>query len=496
MSMNFEQMSDMTLVQYFREHRDKKAAGALFQRYVDDLYCMACSILRNRTVAEDAVQTTFLIVIDELPTVEYRDEKGIKLRTMKILINTCRKKIKGDYRRSRRERIAAETPRGGEQGGGEEKEKLLHAVMNEMKSLPERYRTPLVLHYQQNMTFKEIGTVLSKSENTIYTQARRGIAKLRMQLNRAGITASAVVIGDVLKSNNVTPAPAGLRQQINSLVHSNISKAQRSTLLKTYRKGNSLIWKSALAVMLGTGIVVGVLCSGVLPHDQVTSVPKPSESILPASPVTFSTNFNSPSGPPELLSPHESMLFGFIPNGGRNGTGCIQAVSDHAVLLINIPIKSFPVKLTYWYNTAKDGLKDHYRYVYWNNSDYYISGAEGECLKATNSWIKCETYITEKVMFLYVSGRLTGFRYTHRCLDPRLVFVLSKGGQIDDIDIQPLDITALPEMDFYISELKKIRIPTKEEGDIPWPSHLKSPFPGKKTIIHFWQSESYLKGKK
>ena len=49
-------------------------------------------------------------------------------------------------------------------------------------SLPENYKNILVLHYQEEMTFLEIGKVLNKPLNTVKSYHQRAIIKLREML--------------------------------------------------------------------------------------------------------------------------------------------------------------------------------------------------------------------------------------------------------------------------------------------------------------------------
>ena len=52
--------------------------------------------------------------------------------------------------------------------------------LNELLSrLPENYKSVLVLYYQEDMTFDEIGKVLNKPLNTIKSQHRRALEQLR-----------------------------------------------------------------------------------------------------------------------------------------------------------------------------------------------------------------------------------------------------------------------------------------------------------------------------
>lgn len=48
-----------------------------------------------------------------------------------------------------------------------------------LEQLPATYKAVLVLHYQEEMTFDEISTVLGKSPNTVKSQHRRALTQLR-----------------------------------------------------------------------------------------------------------------------------------------------------------------------------------------------------------------------------------------------------------------------------------------------------------------------------
>jgi RNA polymerase sigma-70 factor (ECF subfamily) len=60
-----------------------------------------------------------------------------------------------------------------------EDSKLLN---NFIDKLPEKYKTVLILHYQEEMTFDEIGKVLDKPLNTVKSYHQRAILELRKYL--------------------------------------------------------------------------------------------------------------------------------------------------------------------------------------------------------------------------------------------------------------------------------------------------------------------------
>jgi RNA polymerase sigma-70 factor (ECF subfamily) len=53
---------------------------------------------------------------------------------------------------------------------------LLNKILDQ---IPIHYKTIMILHYQEDMTFDEIGKVLGKSLNTVKSQHRRAIILIR-----------------------------------------------------------------------------------------------------------------------------------------------------------------------------------------------------------------------------------------------------------------------------------------------------------------------------
>jgi RNA polymerase sigma-70 factor (ECF subfamily) len=58
-------------------------------------------------------------------------------------------------------------------------------INNILDNLRPNYREILILHYQENMTFDEIGKILKKPLNTVKSQHRRAIIELRENLENA-----------------------------------------------------------------------------------------------------------------------------------------------------------------------------------------------------------------------------------------------------------------------------------------------------------------------
>ena len=65
----------------------------------------------------------------------------------------------------------------------EDHREVLEAVL----SLPGKYKDVIYLHYFEGYSAAEIGTILSKKENTVYSLLSRGRAMLKKKLGGEGI---------------------------------------------------------------------------------------------------------------------------------------------------------------------------------------------------------------------------------------------------------------------------------------------------------------------
>ena len=126
--------------------------------------------LRDRTLAEDAVQETFLKAYRSLAS--FRGECSEKTWLMKIAMNTC-----CDLRRAHRlrsidpRRIPELLPQAAE-------EELVTQVIQ----LPRKLREVILLYYYQDMTVTEIAVSLGISQSSVSGRLKRAREKLRALL--------------------------------------------------------------------------------------------------------------------------------------------------------------------------------------------------------------------------------------------------------------------------------------------------------------------------
>ncbi|WP_018757374.1 RNA polymerase sigma factor [Paenibacillus terrigena] len=147
--------------------------------YAQRLVRLAYTYARDYGHAEDRVQDAFLKAYTMQH--QYRSERGTLFSWLaKIVINECRMA----YRRSWREKVMEILP---ERATESTEEMYLSNVSAQLVyqavlELPEFLRTPIVLHYYEDLSVEEIAFILAKPAGTVKSRLWRGRARLRHML--------------------------------------------------------------------------------------------------------------------------------------------------------------------------------------------------------------------------------------------------------------------------------------------------------------------------
>ena len=129
--------------------------------------------LKNRADTEDIFQTVFLKYVTG--TTEFESEEHEKAWFIRVTINACKDLLRSFFR-SRTVSLddLLEQP----DQVPEDHREVLEAVL----ALPDKYRDVVYLHYYEGYTAPEIGTILHKNPNTVYTLLTRARDELRKML--------------------------------------------------------------------------------------------------------------------------------------------------------------------------------------------------------------------------------------------------------------------------------------------------------------------------
>lgn len=129
--------------------------------------------LKNRADTEDVFQNVFLKYMLYEEVFESREHE--KAWLLRVAINACKDYLKSFFRKNTvslemLKEIEAEVP--------EDYREVLEAVL----TLPDHYKNVIYLFYYEGYSASEIGKILGKKENTIYSMMSRGRGMLREKL--------------------------------------------------------------------------------------------------------------------------------------------------------------------------------------------------------------------------------------------------------------------------------------------------------------------------
>lgn len=128
--------------------------------------------LKNREDTEDIFQTVFLKYLQHTKPFEIAEHE--KAWFIQVTLNACRDLLRFWARRPTvplEELTAQAVPESEDRG-------VLEAVL----SLPQKYRDTVYLHYYEGYSAPEIGALLGRNTNTVYTLLNRARAMLREKL--------------------------------------------------------------------------------------------------------------------------------------------------------------------------------------------------------------------------------------------------------------------------------------------------------------------------
>ena len=158
------------------KHAEESRVLECYQTYKDAVYKVAYSYCKDKSQAEDAFQEVFYKFMKRSPKFKTREhEKAWFIRTT---INVCKDTLKSKWNRVVVQLEEWDSDRAFQEGSGDLFDELREVIL----SLPEKYRDVIYLHYYEGYSAVEIGKLLGRSENTVYTWLSRARAALKDKL--------------------------------------------------------------------------------------------------------------------------------------------------------------------------------------------------------------------------------------------------------------------------------------------------------------------------
>ena len=157
--------------------RSEEEANRAIERYSDTVRRLCMIHLKNEADTEDIFQTVFLKYV--LSSVSFESEEHEKAWFILVTINACRDLLRSFFRKNT---VPLDQLLDQPAPVGEDHREVLEAVL----SLPPRYKDAVYLHYYEGYTAPEIGRILGKNVNTVYTLLGRARQLLKEKLGGEG----------------------------------------------------------------------------------------------------------------------------------------------------------------------------------------------------------------------------------------------------------------------------------------------------------------------
>lgn len=164
---------------------DESAIMTLINMYGDAMLRTSLAISGDLQIAEEIVQDTFLKVCQKIHT--FQNHSSLKTWIMRICINKAKNRSRNKWVNriiplptEYNEIAAAKTEDNPEQWliKNENSDEILKIL----QQLPIKYREIIILYYLENMTIKEISSLLQQSPGTIKSKLHRGRTMLKAKL--------------------------------------------------------------------------------------------------------------------------------------------------------------------------------------------------------------------------------------------------------------------------------------------------------------------------
>ena len=146
--------------------------NAVYDAYGDILYRLAMSHVRCDADAQDVVQDVFISYLRAEQ--KFRSEEHRKAWLLRVTVNKCRDLLR---RRSVRESVPLD-----ELFGIGEEDRYESEVLRVVLDLPEKLRTPMILHYFEDIPVSDIAKALMVTSSAVKMRLSRGRERLKQVL--------------------------------------------------------------------------------------------------------------------------------------------------------------------------------------------------------------------------------------------------------------------------------------------------------------------------
>jgi RNA polymerase sigma factor (sigma-70 family) len=184
------QLCDRDLLQRFGDQRDEAAFDTLLRRYGPMVLDVCRGVLGNEADAEDAFQSTFLILARKAASIRKSASVGSWLHGV-----AYRTALKARAQLATRQKTESRAPaRPISEPDDLTWREVRQVLHEELTGLAERYRVPLVVCYLEGKTQDAAAALLGLAKSTLKERLERGRSLLRARMVRRGLGPAAALI--------------------------------------------------------------------------------------------------------------------------------------------------------------------------------------------------------------------------------------------------------------------------------------------------------------
>jgi RNA polymerase sigma factor (sigma-70 family) len=251
-----EQASDGDLLIRFVEKRDESAFASLVRRHGAMVLGVALRVLRHYQDAEDVCQATFLLLAKKASTTAWRDSVANWLYEVAYHL-ALKAQTTADRRRAREGKVQPRTP---PDALAEITARDLQRVLDEeLRRLPKKYRSSLILCCLEGKTRDEAARILTVPLSTVVSRLERGRELLRSRLARRGVLPSLALAGVTLLAETVDASvPATLVRAMSKAALLSVTGEKLASVVSV--RIASLV-KGGMQIMFVTKLKAAAACA-------------------------------------------------------------------------------------------------------------------------------------------------------------------------------------------------------------------------------------------
>lgn len=154
---------------------EKQYFSDMYEKHAKTLYGVCLLYLKNKDDAEEAVTESFIKLMESKPVFE--NDSHEKSYLIKIAVNTCKNLLKSGWRKNvvHDEDVLMYMTTSEEE-----------SIMEEILSLPPKYRVIIYMYYYQGYKAQEIADIMNISLSAVLSRLSRGRKRLKDILTEGG----------------------------------------------------------------------------------------------------------------------------------------------------------------------------------------------------------------------------------------------------------------------------------------------------------------------